>query len=125
VVPMRCDGGGGGVGAITRAGAHVARERSPAPGFAALDRASSAGHGRAVSWIAAAAEIRGFEWFGPADLRSRVSRDDGARHVPDMDYVHAGGPTAIEVEPHKTPRPRVRAILRGYRDPSASASSTR
>jgi len=120
VVRIAPSDGGGGVVAITRAGARLARERGADGMVSPRSTApSSAVHGRAVSWVAAAAEVRGFEWLGPADLRSRgwrVSRDDGARHVPDLGYVDAGRRTAIEVELHLKTRPRLRAILRGYRD---------
>ena len=112
-----CDGGGGAV-AITRAGARVARERGA--GYVVSPRStapSSAVHGRAVSWVAAAVEVRGFEWLPSVELRSRglqVPREDGARHVPDVAYVAAGRRTAVEVELHHKDRSRLRAILRGY-----------
>lgn len=112
--------GDGGIAVLTRAGArvseargtrHVVSPRSAAP--------SSARHGRAVSWVAASAEVRGWRWLGPAELRAeagwRVQREDGARHMPDLGFVVKGQRIAVEVELHvKAPR-RVRAILRGYR----------
>jgi hypothetical protein len=113
--------GAGGVVAITRAGARVARAhgvtgvvsvRSGAP--------SSARHGRAVSWVAAALELRGLEWLGPAELRAgsgwRSQRDDGTRHTPDLGLVHPDGRrTAIEVELQPKSKERLGFILGGYR----------
>lgn len=114
-----CDGGGGAV-AVTRAGARVARGREAEYVVSPRSTApSSAIHGRAVSWVAAAAEVRGFEWLTPAELRSRclqVPREDGARHAPDLAYVDGDRRTAIEVELHRKDQTRVRAILRGYRE---------
>ncbi len=112
--------GGGGVAVLTRAGARACVEqgcsgivspRSTAP--------SSARHGRAVSWVAASAEVRGWRWLGPAELREderwRLRRDDGARHLPDLGLIYDGQRVAVEVELQpKAPR-RVQAILRGYR----------
>jgi len=106
---------------LTRAGARACVEsgvvgvvspRSSAP--------SSARHGRAVSWVAASAEVRGWRWLGPADLRTeverwRVRRDDGARHLPDLGLMFDGHRVAVEVELHAKAPGRVRAILRGYR----------
>ena len=63
--------GGGGVVAVTRAGrARGARARLRRRGDAALGGAALGAHGRAVSWAAAAAELRGVEWLGPAQLRT-------------------------------------------------------
>ena len=70
--------------------------------------------------MAASAEVRGWRWLGPAELRSdggwRVRRDDGARHLPDLGLIYDGNRVAVEVELQpKAPR-RVQAILRGYRE---------
>jgi hypothetical protein len=113
--------GCGGVAILTRAGARACIEaghggtvspRSTAP--------SSARHGRAVSWVAASAEVRGWRWLGPAELRGddcwRLRREDGARHLPDLGLIYDGHRVAVEVELQpKAPR-RVHVILRGYRD---------
>jgi DNA-binding transcriptional ArsR family regulator len=112
--------GGGGVVALTRAGARVARETGTAWVVSGHARAqSSARHGRAVSWVAASAEVRGWRWLGPGELRGesgwRVKRDDGARHCPDLGLVIEERRTAVEVELHRKAPQRVRAILRGYR----------
>ena len=113
--------GGGGVVAVSRAGARVARERGFAGVVAARPNApSTARHARAVSWVAAAVELRGWEWLGPAQLSAgsgwRVQREDGARHAPDLGLVRDGARTAIEVELHaKAPR-RLAVILGGYRE---------
>ena len=91
-------------------------------GVASLDGAELRGAWPRRSWIAAAAEVRGFRWFGRPELRSRglqVPREDGARHVPDLAYVAAGRRTAVEVELHLKDRSRLRAILRGYGEPHA------
>lgn len=112
--------GGGGVAVLTRTGARACVEaghsgvvspRSTAP--------SSARHGRAVSWVAASAEVRDWQWLGPAELRAdqrwRLRRDDGARHLPDLGLIFDGHRVAVEVELQpKAPR-RVQVILRGYR----------
>lgn len=113
------DGEGAAV-VLTRAGARVAfdrdvrgvvRPQSTAPG--------SARHGRAVSWVAASADLRGWRWLGPAELRAedgwRVTREDGARHAPDLGLVIGGQRVAIEVELHRKAPQRLQAILRGYR----------
>jgi DNA-binding transcriptional ArsR family regulator len=105
---------------LTRTGARVAveqgvqgvvRPQSTAPG--------SARHGRAVSWVAASADLRGWRWLGPAELRAepgwRVTREDGARHAPDLGLVIGGQRVAIEVELHRKAPQRLQAILRGYR----------
>lgn len=112
--------GEGGVVALTRAGARVAfdhgvsgvvRPQSTAPG--------SARHGRAVSWVAASADLRGWRWLGPAELRAepgwRVAREDGARHLPDLGLMIRGQRVAVEVELHRKAPKRLQAILRGYR----------
>lgn len=112
--------GCGGVVVLTRAGAREA-EATGATAIVApsLIAASSARHGRAVSWIAASAELQGWQWLGPAGLRCesgwRVEREDGARHLPDLGIVLDGGRTAIEVELHRKSPRRTQAILRGYR----------
>jgi DNA-binding transcriptional ArsR family regulator len=120
VARVRGTEGEGGVVVITRAGARAALEsgatgivspRSTAP--------TSARHGRAVSWVAATAALRGWGWHRPAELRGdarwHLRRDDGARHLPHLGLVFGGGRYAIEVELHaKAPR-RVAAILRAYR----------
>jgi hypothetical protein len=114
-----CDGGGGAV-AITRAGARVAREREAEYLVSPRSTApSSAVHGRAVSWVAAAAEVRDLEWLAPAELSSRglqLPREDGARHAPDLVYLDTDRRTAVEVELHRKDRTRLRAILQGYRE---------
>jgi hypothetical protein len=114
-----CDGGGGAV-AITRAGARVARQRGAEYVVSPRSTApSSAVHGRAVSWVAAAAEVRRFEFLGSAELRSRglqVPREDGARHAPDLVYLDGDCRNAVEVELYRKDRTRLRAILRGYRE---------
>ncbi len=112
--------GGGGVAVLTRAGARACREsgrggvvspRSTAP--------SSARHGRAVSWVAASAEVQGWRWLGPAELRGddrwRLRRDDGARHLPDLGLIYDGNRIAVEVELQPKAPARLRAILRAYR----------
>lgn len=101
--------GQGGIIAITRAGAREAQERGDVAVFARSVERRSAVHGRAVSWFAASADVRGWRWLGPAELRAdggwHGRRDDGARHAPDLGIVHAGARTAIEVELHaKAPR---------------------
>jgi hypothetical protein len=111
--------GGGGVVAVTRAGAREAQERG-AVGVVVPRSAAprSARHGRAVSWAAAAVELRGIEWLGPAQLRTtewRVRRDDGAHHAPDLGLVRDGARTAVEVELHPKAPARLAAILGGYR----------
>lgn len=113
------DGGGGAV-AITRAGARLARELAVAGVVAPNSSSPSTGrHARAVSWVAAGAELRGWRWLGPAQLRAdsgwRVRRDDGARHAPDLGLVYDGNRIAVEVELHAKAPARVAAILRGYR----------
>lgn len=113
--------GEGGVAVLTRAGARasigagaagIVSPRSTAP--------SSARHGRAVSWVAASAQLREWRWLGPAELREddrwRLRRDDGARHLPDLGLVHGGRRVAVEVELHAKAPQRVRVILRSYRD---------
>ncbi len=113
--------GRGGVVALTRRGARIARERG-LPGVLTPWSSSPASgrHGRAVSWVAAAAELRGWEWRGPAELRAEAgwmpARGDGRRHAPDLGIVRASGRTAIEVELHAKSRDRLRAILAGYRE---------
>ena len=121
VVRLVVGDGGGGVVALTRRGARVARERG-LPGVLTPWSSSPASgrHGRAVSWVAAAAELRGWQWRGPAELRAEggwvLARSDGRRHAPDLGIVRASGRTAIEVELHAKSRDRLQAILSGYRD---------
>lgn len=120
VARVRGTEGEGGVVVVTRAGARAAllsgaagivSPRSTAP--------TSARHGRAVSWVAASAEQRGWGWLGPAELRGEarwhLQRDDGARHLPDLGLLYGGGRQAIEVELHAKAPQRVAAILRAYR----------
>jgi hypothetical protein len=119
VRPLTGDGGGGAV-VLTRAGARAARENRASGIVSAQSWApNSARHGRAVSWVAAAADVRGWRWLGPGELRAesgwRVQRDDGARHAPDLGLIIDGRRTAVEVELHRKAPQRVRAILRGYR----------
>lgn len=117
--PVTGDGEGGCV-LLTRAGVRVAREHGAAGVVAPRSAApSSARHGRAVSWVAASAELRGWRWLGPAELRAEagwhVVREDGASHAPDLGLVIADKRVAVEVELHsKAPR-RLQTILRGYR----------
>lgn len=70
--------------------------------------------------MAASAELRGWRWLGPAELRDderwRLRRDDGARHLPDLGLIYNGHRIAIEVELQPKAPQRVRAILRGYRE---------
>lgn len=113
------DGDGGAV-ALTRAGARVAFEHGAEGVVRPQSTASSsARHGRAVSWVAASADLRGWRWLGPAELRAeagwRVSREDGARHAPDLGLVIGDQRVAIEVELHRKAPKRLQAILRGYR----------
>jgi len=121
VVRVPVGDGGGGLVAITRAGARVAREHGSGGGVVVPSSSSPATgrHARAVSWVAASAQLRGRRWLRPADLRAetgwQVQRDDGARHVPDVGLVYDANRVAVEVELHaKAPR-RVQAILAGYR----------
>jgi hypothetical protein len=112
--------GGGGVVVLTRAGARACVERGVSGVVSPRSTApSSARHGRAVSWVAASAELRDWGWLGPAELRSdggwQVRRDDGARHLPDLGLIIDGQRVAVEVELHAKAPARVRAILRGYR----------
>lgn len=111
---------GGGVVILRPAGAREAEERGNATAVVPTVReASTARHGRAVSWVAASAEVRGWEWLGPGDLREqpgwRPAREDGARHAPDLGIVRDGKRTAVEVELHAKSPARLRAILGGYR----------
>lgn len=111
--------GEGGVAVLTRAGARVCADRSHAGIVSPRSTApSSARHGRAVSWVAASAEMRDWAWLGPAELRDddrwRLRRDDGARHLPDLGLVYDGHWIAVEVELQPKAPQRVRVILRGY-----------
>ena len=114
--------GHGGVVAITRAGARVARLQGAIGVVSVRSAAPSLGrHGRAVSWVAASLELRGWQWLGPAGLRIeagwRAQRGDGSRHSPDLGLVHADGRrTAIEVELQPKSRARLASILGGYRE---------
>ena len=114
--------GQGGVVAITRAGVRVARLHGATGVVSVRSAAPSLGrHGRAVSWVAASLELRGWKWLGPAELRTepgwRAQRDDGSRHSPDLGLVHADGRrTAIEVELQPKSRARLASILGGYRE---------
>lgn len=110
---------GGTVVVVTPAGARVAEELSDdAVVVPTVREASTARHGRAVSWVAASADVRGWPWLGPADLREqsgwRVHHDDGTRHSPDLGIVREGKRTAVEVELHAKAPARLRGILRGY-----------
>lgn len=112
--------GGGSVVVVTAAGAREAEETgAPAVVVPSVREASTARHGRAVSWVAASAEVRGWEWLGPTELREqsgwRLKREDGARHAPDLGIVRDGKRIAVEVELHVKSPARLRAILRGYR----------
>jgi len=112
--------GEGGVVRITRAGAREARERGETSVVAPRSAApSSARHDRAVSWVAASCDLRGWEWLGPTALRQQQGwrgwRDDGARHLPDLGFVVDGQRVAIEVELHAKASKRLVAILRSYR----------
>jgi hypothetical protein len=113
--------GGGGVIAVTHAGANEAR-RVGGEGLVSAARSiapRSGRHGRAVSWVAASLTLRGLEWLGPAQLRAgsgwRSRRDDGHRHSPDLGLVDPDGyRSAIEVELTPKNTTRLKAILGGY-----------
>jgi hypothetical protein len=79
---VRIGDGQGGVVAITRVGARVAREHDLNGVISARSVAPRSGrHGRAVSWVAASMQLRDWEWLGPAQLQAgsgwRSQRDDG------------------------------------------------
>jgi len=118
---VRLGDGEGGVVAITRAGARLARARGARGAVSARAVAPRSGrHGRAVSWVAASLTLRGLEWLGPAEIRAgsgwRSQRDDGTRHTPDLGLVLADRHrTAIEVELHPKSKDRLAQILGGYR----------
>lgn len=110
----------GGVVVVTAAGAREAEETGAAAAVVPTVReASTARHGRAVSWVAASVDVRGWEWVGPAELREqpgwRLKREDGARHAPDLGILRDGKRIAVEVELHVKAPARLRDILRGYR----------
>jgi DNA-binding MarR family transcriptional regulator len=112
--------GGGAVVVVTAAGARVAEELSgKAVVVPTVREASTARHGRAVSWVAASAELRGWGWLGPGDIREqpgwRLRQDDGTRHSPDLGIIRDGKRTAVEVELHAKAPARLRSILRGYK----------
>lgn len=118
VLRLPCDAGSG-VVALTAAGAREVDERDL--GFAVVPsarEASTARHGRAVSWVAASADVRGWRWLGPGELREepgwRALRDDGTRHAPDLGIVRDGKRTAVEVELHRKAPARLRSILAAY-----------
>ncbi|MEJ7892190.1 MAG: hypothetical protein WKF94_06085 [Solirubrobacteraceae bacterium] len=89
--------------------------------FAKSQLPSTAQHSRAVSWVAANFGLRdGWDWLGPAELRSetetwRVQRSDGKGHMPDLGVVGEGARFAMEVELHSKAQDRLRSILNGYR----------
>lgn len=117
--PLAGDGEGA-VVVVTRAGVSAAEEHGAVGTVWAGPRAaSSARHGRAVSWVAASAQLRGWRWLGPAELRSesgwRVRRPDGISHVPDLGLVVGEKRFAVEVELHRKAPGRLAAILTGYR----------
>jgi hypothetical protein len=118
---VRVGDGQGGVIAITRKGARVAREAGANGVVSVRSAAPSLGrHGRAVSWVAASLELRGRQWLGPAQLRAgsgwRAQCDDGTLHSPDLGMVGEGGQrTAIEVELQPKSQSRLLSILAGYR----------
>lgn len=104
---------------ITAAGARVAEELTgEAVVNPSVREASTARHGRAVSWVAASADLRGWSWIGPAGIRDepgwRLHQDDGAQHSPDLGILRDGKRTAVEVELHAKSPARLRSILRGY-----------
>jgi hypothetical protein len=113
--------GGGGVIAVTHAGANEAR-RVGGDGLVSAARSiapRTGRHGRAVSWVAASLTLRDLQWLGPAQLRRasgwRSQRDDGHRHSPDLGLVHPDGHrSAIEVELTPKNTTRLKAILGGY-----------
>jgi len=120
VLRLPADDAGGGVVALTPAGARAAQERDLGPAVVPSAReASTARHARAVSWVAASADVRGWEWLGPGQLREesgwRALRDDGTRHAPDLGIVRGAKRTAVEVELHKKTPARLQSILAGYR----------
>jgi DNA-binding MarR family transcriptional regulator len=119
---VRVGDGCGGVIAVTRAGARMARTHGAEGVVAARSAAPSSGrHGRAVSWLAASLSLRELEWLGPAQLHAgsgwRSQREDGRRHCPDLGLVlRDGRRTAIEVELHPKSSTRLQSILGGYRE---------
>jgi hypothetical protein len=108
--------GGGGVVAVTPRGARVAQDRGVEGVVRASPVAASTGrHARAVAWVAASAELRGWRWLGPAGLRAdRGWMIDPRGHAPDLGLVRATGRTAVEVELHAKSKARLRAILGAY-----------
>jgi hypothetical protein len=117
---VRNGDGEGGVVLITRAGAREAGERGTEHPVSARSAAPrTAVHGRAVSWVAASADVRGWQWFGPAEMRVEgdwdMRREDGATHSPDLIVVRGDTRTAIEVELHTKAPKRLEVILRAYR----------
>lgn len=122
VVRTRSGIGTGTVVAITNGGGREALERGV---DGVVERrgvsAMAVRHGRAVSWVAAWADVRGWRWLGPAELRAdeqpwAARGPDGRRHQPDLGLILPDGRRiAVEVELHAKSRARLQAILRGYR----------
>lgn len=78
-------------------------------------------HGRAVSWVAAHATLKGRDWVSDREARTRpewlvpLLWTGGRRsHRPDLGVVLAGGRIAVEVELSRKSSQRLRAILAGY-----------
>lgn len=111
--------GQGTVVVLTAAGAREVRAREPRVVSSRTAALSSARHSRGVSWIAAWAQVQEWAWLGPADLRAqkewRITREDGARHLPDLGVFIGDGRNAVELELHAKAPQRLSAILRGYR----------
>ncbi len=117
---VRIHDGEGNAVALTRRGARTAREHGAGGVVTPWSASVRAGrHGRAVSWVAAAATLRGWEWLGPAQIRERglLAAGGGDRsHAPDLVLEHDGALTAVEVELHRKSKDRLDAILSGYRE---------
>lgn len=111
--------GKGGVVAVTRCGAADARDRGVRAVTPRSQAPSSGVHARAVSWVAARAELKHWTWLGPAELGAArgwdLPRGDGRKHRPDLGLFIDEQSVAIEVELHAKSPDRLRAILRAYR----------
>lgn len=111
--------GRGGIVAVTPRGATLARERGIAAVTPRSQAPSSGVHARAVSWVAARAETKGWPWLGPARLAEEecwtLRRDDAARHRPDLGIFVGDARTAVEVELHAKAPARLAAIMNAYR----------
>ena len=115
--------GGGGVVAVTRAGAREAHERGTLAAVVPRSAAPrSVRHGRAVSWAAALLGLRDRAWVAERELHTAAAEWHVAvywpsrrgTHRPDVGALVDGRRIAIEVElSAKAPR-RLRAIVAGY-----------